>query len=96
MGSWASGCRLIVESGIVIVIEWKRGSDVWRETRLETGQQYTIELKPPEDGAMIESPDNGSAFSAVLENCIPKPLDASGSRSEPQEPTPPSTPQPRE
>lgn len=74
MGRWAEGCQVTVVSGTVLIIEWKRGTDEWRETRLEPGQQYVIHLVPPEDGAMIESPEGVTDFSVTLQNCKPKPL----------------------
>ena len=72
MGSWAEGCRVTAHSGVVLIIEWERGTDVWRETRVYPGQTHTITLHPPEDGAMIETVDNEPAFSASLENCDPQ------------------------
>ena len=74
MGKWAEGCRVTAHSGVVLIIEWERGTDVWRETRVYPGQTHTITLRPSEDGAMIETVDNEPAFSASLENCDPKPL----------------------
>ena len=74
MGKWAEGCRVTAHSGVVLIIEWERGTDVWRETRVYPGQTHTITLKPGEDGAMIETVDNEPAFSASLENCNPQPL----------------------
>ena len=74
MGSWAHGCRVTSVSGVVLIIEWQRGSETWRETYLDRNQTYTINLTPPFDGAMIESYDESPGFSVTLENCNPQPL----------------------
>jgi hypothetical protein len=74
MGAWAEGCKVTAVSGIVLVIEWQRGTDTWRETWLEPGQSHTIHLTSPEDGAMIESHEGSTGFSAGLKNCTPQPL----------------------
>ena len=79
MGSWANGCKVTAVSGLVLIIEWQRGTDTWRETYLTAGQSHTITLTPPENGAMIETIDGYSPaidFSVVLENCTPQPLSA--------------------
>ncbi len=57
MGPWANGGRVTVVSGDVLIIEWKRGSETWREKHLKPGDTYTIALQSHEDNAMIESPD---------------------------------------
>jgi hypothetical protein len=75
MGAWAEGCKVTAVSGIVLVIEWERGTDTWRETWLEPGQSHTIHLTSPEDGAMIESHEGSTGFTAGLKNCTPQPLD---------------------
>ena len=75
MGAWAEGCKVTAVSGIVLVIEWQRGTDSWRETWLEPGQSHVIHLSSPEDGAMIESHEGSTGFSAGLKNCTPQPLD---------------------
>jgi hypothetical protein len=74
MGSWANGCKVTGRSGVVLIIEWQRGTDVWRETWLEPGQSHVISLTAPEDGAMIETYDFSPGFSVSLENCTPQPL----------------------
>jgi hypothetical protein len=74
MGSWADGCEVTAVSGTVLIIEWQRGTDVWRETFLEPGQTHVIDLASPEDGAMIESFDGSPGFSVTLQNCNPQPL----------------------
>ena len=74
MGSWANGCTVKAETGTVLIVEWKRGTDEWRETFLEAGESHTIHLVSPEDGAMIESYDFAPAFSISLTNCTPQPL----------------------
>ncbi|MCB0154992.1 MAG: discoidin domain-containing protein, partial [Anaerolineae bacterium] len=73
-GSWAQGCQVTVVSGTAVIIEWQRGTNVWRETRLETGQNYTINLISPEDGAMIEGLNDQPfpGFSVSLSNCTPQ------------------------
>ncbi len=60
MGAWANGCQVTAVTGPVLIIEWKRGTDAWRETLLSLGQSHTISLLPTEDGAMIESSLYGS------------------------------------
>jgi len=72
MGAWADGCQITVVSGTALIIEWKRGTDVWRQTPLSPGETYTISLTAPEDGAMIETFDYYPPFSVVLENCTPE------------------------
>jgi len=74
MGRWAEGCKVTAHSGLVLIIEWKRGEDVWRETRVYPGQTHTITLREGEDNAMIETVDGEPGFSVSLENCDPKPL----------------------
>lgn len=72
MGPWADGCEVTAESGTAKVVEWKRGSEQWRETVLQPGQSHVISLVPPEDGALIEGPDDSSIFSVSLRNCTPQ------------------------
>ncbi len=72
MGSWADGCQVTAISGIVLIIEWQRGTDVWRETYLAPGQSHTIDLISPEDGVLLESPNDETIFSVLLTNCIPQ------------------------
>jgi hypothetical protein len=89
MGSWAEGCQVTAISGTVLIIEWQRGTDVWRETFLEPGQSHTIALTFPEDGALIEglfSP----GFSVSLANCSPQSIDKTPTPT----PTPTDTPTP--
>ncbi|HET6149322.1 MAG TPA: hypothetical protein VFH68_17430 [Polyangia bacterium] len=74
MGSWADGCEVTATSGTVLIIEWLRGSDAWRETLLKPGDTHVIRLVSPEDGAMIESNNTGDLFSVSLRNCTPRPL----------------------
>jgi hypothetical protein len=74
MGRWAHGCEVTAESGSVLIIEWKRGSDRWRETTLAPGQTHVIRLVPPENGAMIESYEGSPGFSVSLRNCTPRRL----------------------
>jgi hypothetical protein len=74
MGSWATGCQLTVVDGAVLVIEWKRGSNSWRQTLVNAGESYTINLVGDEDGAMLETPNNTVPFHVTLQNCNPQPL----------------------
>ncbi len=74
MGAWANGCTVTATAGQVLIIEWQRGTDVWREIWLREGQSHVISLTGPEDGAMIEAEDNSPGFSATLTNCIPREL----------------------
>lgn len=74
MGAWAQGCQVTAVSGTVLIIEWQRGTDAWRATRLQPGQSHTIALVPPENGAMIETDDGMTSFSVTLANCTPAPL----------------------
>ena len=77
MGAWASGCRVTVRSGSVLIIEWQRGTDSWRATRLEPGETHVIQLFSPEDGALIETPDTPTDFAVSIENCTPQVVDKS-------------------
>lgn len=73
MGPWASGGKVTVIRGEVLIIEWKRGSEVWRETRLGPGDSYTIGLLAHEDNAMIEAPNGETPeFTVRLENFKPQ------------------------
>jgi len=74
MGPWANGCQVTVESGTVLIVEWERGTDEWRETEVEAGQTHTIQLVGSEDSAMIETRDFAPAFSVRLQNCTPQPV----------------------
>ncbi len=91
MGSWANGCQVNVITGTVLIIEWQRGTDVWRETVLTPTQSHTITLTSPEDGAMIEIPDGyPPEFTVSLANCTPQIIE------KPPTPTPTSTPTPKQ
>ncbi len=74
MGSWADGCEVTAVSGLVLIIEWERGRDVWRETYLSPGQTHTINLVGTENNAMIETSNYGGNFRVSLANCEPQPL----------------------
>jgi hypothetical protein len=75
MGAWANGCEVTAQLGQVLIIEWRRGTDTWRETLLEPGQTHVISLLSWEDGAMIESLDGpGRYFRVSLNNCNPQPV----------------------
>jgi len=89
MGPWATGGQITAVSGVVLIIEWKRGSEVWRETRLQPGDTYTIALLAHEDCAMIESPDGVEPqFAVSLSNFKPQRI------RETPPPLPPYRPQP--
>jgi hypothetical protein len=70
MGPWADGCLITALSGTVLIVEWRRGSDSWRETVLEPGETHTIDLVGAEDSALIESPGI-SPFTVAVGNCAP-------------------------
>lgn len=73
MGGWAHGCQVTAVSGQVLIIEWQRGTNTWRETWVNPGQTHTINLVAPEDGAMIETFDGWApSFSVRLANCTPQ------------------------
>lgn len=74
MGPWAHGCKVTVESGVVQIIEWRRGSDTWREIWLFPGQSHVIELGAPEDSAMLESYDGSPGFTVSVARCTPQPI----------------------
>jgi hypothetical protein len=74
MGPWAHGCEVTAVSGTVKVVEWKRGSEQWRQTVLAPGESHVIALVPPEDGALIEGPGDSSIFSVSLRGCTPERL----------------------
>jgi hypothetical protein len=74
MGAWADGCEVTAVEGITLIIEWERGSETWRETYLQPGDTYVIDLVGNENNAMIETIDGYPPFSVSLENCDPQPL----------------------
>jgi hypothetical protein len=74
MGPWADGCQVTAVTGEILVIEWERGTDEWREKVIGPGQTYTIDLVGSENGAMLETPNNMEPFSASLANCTPQPI----------------------
>jgi hypothetical protein len=76
MGAWADGCQVSAVTGTVLIIEWQRGADVWRETLIEPGETHVIDLVGSEDSALIESNDFAPSFSVRLKNCNPQPLAA--------------------
>lgn len=71
MGPWAHGCEITGEWGVILIVEWQRGKDSWRQTLIGPGETYVINLTAPEDGALIESWP-GSRIS--VKNCEPQPL----------------------
>jgi hypothetical protein len=79
MGAWADGCEIEVVSGRVLVIEWERGLEAWRETYLSAGTAYTINLVDSENGAMIETPNTTEPFEVSLSNCTPQEIDKGSS-----------------
>lgn len=74
MGSWANGCRVTALTAPVLIIEWERGTNDWRETWLSPSETHTIHLTSPEDGAMIETNDAYNGFSIEVSGCSPQPL----------------------
>lgn len=72
MAAWAEGCEVTAESGLVQVVEWKRGSESWRSTLLKPRESHVIHLVPPEDGALIEAEEGTTSFSVSLRNCTPQ------------------------
>ncbi|WP_344149637.1 PKD domain-containing protein [Kribbella yunnanensis] len=74
MGAWADGCTVRVVTGRVLIIEWERGTDVWRETLVDAGETYTISLSGSENGAMIETNNDLEPFTVSISNCTPQPL----------------------
>jgi hypothetical protein len=74
MGSWANGCKVTTTYGLVLIVEWQRGSDSWRETWIQPGESYTIHLVGAENGAMIETYDFSPGFGVTLTNCTPHAL----------------------
>ena len=79
MGEWADGCEIKVVTGGVLIIEWERGRDKWRETFLSAGDTHTINLVGSENGAMIETPNNIEPFEVSLSNCTPQKIDKGSS-----------------
>ena len=75
MGPWAEGCRVTVRTGEILVIEWERGTDRWRETLVRPGETHTIHLVGSENGAMLETPNNTEPFTASISHCTPQPID---------------------
>jgi hypothetical protein len=74
MGPWADGCKVTASFGKVLIVEWQRGTEVWRETYIKPGESHVITLRSLEDCALIESNETYPGFSVLLENCTPKPL----------------------
>jgi hypothetical protein len=67
MAAWADGCAVTALAGTVLIIEWQRGADSWRETSLQPGESHPIQLLPPQDGAMIETEDGMTGFRIATE-----------------------------
>jgi len=78
MGEWADGCEIEVVSGDVLVIEWERGVEEWRETHLSAGDSYTIDLVDSENSAMIET-NTTEPLRVSLSNCTPQEMDKGSS-----------------
>jgi hypothetical protein len=74
MGSWANGCTVQAVHNYILIIEWKRGAEIWRATHLSPGESYTIHLRGDEDGALIETPDTWTQFAVSFSNCTPRPV----------------------
>jgi hypothetical protein len=59
----------------MLVIEWERGTNVWRETLVYPGQTHIINLVGSENGAMLETSDAyNQPFSVSMNNCTPQPV----------------------
>jgi hypothetical protein len=71
MGAWANGCRITARSGRAEVVEWRHGDESWRRTFLNPGETHVVQLKPPENGALIEAPEGITEFSVSIEGCTP-------------------------
>ncbi|MCB0184697.1 MAG: hypothetical protein KDE31_10545, partial [Caldilineaceae bacterium] len=84
MGPWANGCQITAVSGTALIIEWQRGTNVWREIPVPPGQSHTIALTSPEDGVVIEGPPP-PGFSVSIKNCNPQVIEKTPT------PTPTST-----
>lgn len=69
MGTWSNGCEVSVVSGIAVIIEWERGTDVWTTTPIGPGETYIINLTDPQDGSLFES---WGPFTVALNNCTPQ------------------------
>ncbi len=74
MGPWADGCQVEVISGEALIVEWERGTDVYRQTEVFAGQVYTIDLLGSENSALIETWDYKPPISVRLTNCNPQPV----------------------
>lgn len=74
MGPWAHGCEVTAYSGTVLIIEWERGTDEWREIWLQPGETHVIQLIEPHDGALIEINGHFNDFAILLNNCTPQPV----------------------
>lgn len=72
MKAWANGCQITAVSGTVVIIEWQRGSEIWDATTLQPGDTYTVSLASPQNGVLIEGPDEVlDEFWVSLSNCTP-------------------------
>jgi len=71
MGAWADGCDVTVVAGVILIVEWERGTNSWRETYLPAGHRYVINLQGSENGAQIEGLEGSSV---LLRRCTPQPL----------------------
>jgi hypothetical protein len=80
MGAWADGCTVRVVIGRALIIEWERGTDVWRETVVNAGETHTISLSGSENGAMIETNNDLEPFTVSLSNCTPRALSEPNNR----------------
>jgi hypothetical protein len=69
MGSWSEGCHVTAVRGTVLVIEWVRGAESWRETTLSPGQSHTIDLVGSENSSLIEGT---TGFQVSLDSCTPQ------------------------
>jgi hypothetical protein len=77
MGAWADGCTIEAVFDTVLIIEWERGTNIWRATYLSPGQSHTIDLVSPEDNVLLETPDTPTTFGVRITNCTPQVIDKS-------------------
>ncbi|MGD9695523.1 MAG: hypothetical protein AB7V42_07685 [Thermoleophilia bacterium] len=73
-GSWIDGCKITAVYDYVLIVVWKRGTDVWRPIYLAPGQSHVVSLQGDEDNVLIETPDTWTRFGVKIENCTPQPV----------------------
>jgi hypothetical protein len=68
-GAWADGCKFTGVSGIVAIVEWKRGADDWSTSYIGPGDSYTINLFDTQDSVLLEGL---GSFNVAVNNCTPQ------------------------